>query len=123
MKNGSGKILLVDDNQSMRLIIKAMLEKLGYKVVTASMPSEAISLFKKEKDSIDLLLTDFMMPGLNGFELKNEIEKIKPGIKTLFISGHSIDILGNYATDYEFIHFLQKPFTVSALAEKVSKAL
>jgi two-component system, cell cycle sensor histidine kinase and response regulator CckA len=123
MNNKSVKILLVDDTQSMRHIAKSMLEKLDYQVITAAIPEEAIHLFKKEKASIDLLLTDFVMPGLNGYELKNKIEKIKPGIKTLFISGHPIDIIDNCLSDGETIHFLQKPFTVGALAEKVIEAL
>lgn len=123
MSNKRYKILFVDDCRLTRMLIKAMLEKLDYQFITASSPEEAINLFEKEKLSIDLLLTDFMMPGLNGYELKNELEKIKPGIQSLFISGNSIAIIKKYFSQGESIHFLQKPFTISLLAEKISDIL
>jgi two-component system, cell cycle sensor histidine kinase and response regulator CckA len=107
----------------MRMIVKAILGNPGYQVIVASIPEEAFTLFEKEKASIDLLLTDFMMPGLNGYELKNKIEKIRPGIKMLFISVHTSDILGPSNTKGKYIHFLHKPFTVNTLAGKVREAL
>ena len=113
------KILIVDDDIMMRKIIKLMLEKLGYQVIVASSPDEAIDLFKKEKNSIDLLLTDVMMPGMNGNELKKRVEKIMPGIKTLFISGHTLKTISYYGVAGKGIHFLQKPFTLSNLAGKI----
>ncbi len=123
MPNGSGKILFVDDNKLMRQMIKDMLEKLGYLVVIVSLPDEAINLFKKDKNSIDLLLTDFMMPGLNGYELKKIVENIMPGIKTLIISGEPIDTLKTYYKNMEAVNFLQKPFSVCALADKISEVM
>ncbi len=121
--NKSWKVLLVDDNTMMRKMTCLFLKKLGHKVLAAPGPEEAISLFKKERNSIDLLLTDVIMPGMNGNELKKRIEEIMPGIRTLFISGHTFGIITDRDMTGKRINFLQKPFSINNLAGKIMEVM
>jgi two-component system, cell cycle sensor histidine kinase and response regulator CckA len=123
MNNEEGKILFIDDDPILRTMTSLMLKKLGYTVLTASTPAEAIDLFKNEKNSINLFMTDVMMPLMNGKDLKKKIEELSPGIKTLFVSGYTFDVLDKEDEQKNSVFFLQKPFTANALNGKVREVL
>jgi DNA-binding NtrC family response regulator len=120
---GSETILVVEDESSILELIEDTLQQLGYTVFTAKRPSEAIVLAQKHKASIDLLVTDVVMPEMNGKDLKLRIEAFIPHIKVLFMSGYTTNVIMHQGILERDIHFLQKPFPVDSLAEKVREVL
>ena len=123
-KKGKGeKILMVEDSEDVLVIGMAMLEKLGYSVISAHTPEEALHLAEENKGSIDLLMTDVIMPKMNGRELAAELQALNPDLKCLFMSGYTADIIAEQGVLDEGVHFLQKPFTFTSLASKVRSAL
>lgn len=119
----AGKILLAEDDEMVRNLAKAMLESIGYTVLAAEHPQDALTLCEKGETDIDLLLTDVIMPGMSGKELRDAIEALMPGIKTLFMSGYTANVIAHQGVLEEGINFIQKPFTRGDLAEKVKEAL
>lgn len=123
MSNYKNKIILVVEDEKIILkLTAAMLTNLGYKVMLAASPDEAIEIAKNCTEQIDMLITDVVMPGMNGRELSNNIMKLCPGIKSLFISGYTADVIANHGVLDEGVNFLQKPFTVKELSKKVYEA-
>ncbi len=121
---GTGEIiLLVEDDPGILELCRSMLTSLGYTVSTASSPSQALEEAMLHQEDIDLLLTDVIMPEMNGTQLAQEIVKICPVARLLFMSGYTDDILGQHGVPYEEIHFLQKPFDLKTLSEKVREVL
>lgn len=103
-------ILLVEDETSVRLLVRHMLERAGYRVQEAASGVEALRLWESLKDEIDLLFTDIVMPGgINGLELANQLKAITPDLKVIFTSGYSPDIAGRELEFEEGQNFLQKP--------------
>jgi CheY-like chemotaxis protein len=100
-----------------------ILQQLGYNVLAANTPSEAISLVKAHDKKIDLLLTDVIMPEMNGRDLAERLQINQPWIKRLFMSGYTADIIAHQGVLDEGIYFIQKPFSRIALAAKVRKVL
>lgn len=121
--SGTETILAVEDQPDLLELAKNSLEEFGYKVVTALSPGEAILLCGTCHDEISLLLTDIIMPTMNGKELRSKIEKIKPSIKTVFMSGYTADVITDGGMLDEGVEFIQKPFTPQALAKKVRDVL
>lgn len=116
-------VLIVEDEESILNFCKNMLEGLGYKVLASSKPYEAIQIAKEFKGKIDLLLTDVIMPDMNGKELEENLKKYHPKIKTLYMSGYSANIIKhNNVLDKE-TNFIQKPFSSIELAEKIKEIL
>ncbi|MFO7891823.1 MAG: response regulator [bacterium] len=120
---GSETILLVEDESSVRNLTAKMLEQQGYNVIQAKEGMSALSLFKKNKDKIDLLITDVIMPYLNGVDLVEKIISNHPQIKVLFISGHVDSILRKHNLQSKDFPFLQKPYTMEILGEKVRQVI
>jgi signal transduction histidine kinase/ActR/RegA family two-component response regulator len=120
---GTETILLVEDEPDVRRVVCQMLTLSGYKVLEAPGPVEAIALFEKHVEQIDLLITDVIMPAMNGRELHEKISAIRPGIKTLYISGYADGALDDTGILPEGVNFLQKPFTPDALTGKVARIL
>ncbi|MBF0398259.1 MAG: response regulator, partial [Desulfobacterales bacterium] len=116
-------ILIVEDEEATLGMVKRMLERLDYKVLTASKPIEAINLINERDSKIDLILTDVIMPEINGKELVEQIRKIKPDIKCLFMSGYPADIISHLGIIDEGIKIIQKPFSVNDLALHMREAL
>jgi CheY-like chemotaxis protein len=116
-------VLLVEDEAAILEVGKAMLEKLGYIVVTAGTPAEALRQADAHAAKIRLLITDVIMPGMNGRELAQKIHEINPGLKCLFISGYTADVIAHHGVLDEGVQFIQKPFSLKALASKVRQAL
>lgn len=120
---GSETILVVEDEADLLDLTKSSLEEYGYKVITSLSPGKSILLCEMYHDEINLLLTDVVMPSMNGKELRERIRRIMPDIKTLFMSGYTADIIAHRGVLEEDVEFIQKPFTPYALAKKVREVL
>jgi PAS domain S-box-containing protein len=120
---GTGTILLVEDEEHILALGKAVLEHHGYEVLTARNPVEALEASKSHAGRIHLLITDVVMPGMNGKELNEQLSALKPGFKCIFMSGYTANIIARHGVMEEGVHFLQKPFSVKAMAEKVQEVL
>jgi signal transduction histidine kinase len=120
---GIETVLLVEDETAMLQFVKSQLEDLGYTVLTTDRPIKAIKIAGEYKGDIHLLMTDVVMPEMSGRDLKEKINQIRSGIKCLFMSGYSKNIMSHNGGIDEGIHFLQKPFTIEALSVKVREAL
>ncbi len=120
---GVETILLVEDEGSILDVGKVVLERFGYTVLTALSPKEALNIARSFDDPIHLLITDVVMPEMNGKELQTHLEKIKPGIKVLFMSGYTSNVIVHRGVLEENVNFLQKPFSIDALSTKVRDVL
>jgi CheY-like chemotaxis protein len=118
----SDVILIAEDEDVVRLFASTILERQGYKVLSAANPVEAEELFARCNDRISLLLTDFMMPVRNGRELYERLAARDPALKVLYMSGYMDASLGGLSGQSS-APFLAKPFTPSSLAEEVRKVL
>ncbi|NMB75484.1 MAG: PAS domain S-box protein [Myxococcales bacterium] len=120
---GGETILVVEDEPSFRTLCQRMLEGLGYTVIPAATPGEAIRLAREHEGQIDLLITDVVMPEMNGRDLAKNLMSIYPAIRRLFMSGYTANVIAHHGVLDEGVHFLQKPFTQNELAAKVQEAL
>jgi len=120
---GSETILVVEDEPDVRSVVCKMLTMRGYKVLQAPGPVEAMAVFEKNSDQIDLLLTDVIMPVMNGRELYAQIALLSPRIKSLYISGYADGVIDDTGILPDGVNFLQKPFTPDALTAKVARIL
>jgi DNA-binding NtrC family response regulator len=120
---GHETILVVEDEPAILDMAKLMLEELGYRVLSAGTPSEAIGLAREHDGEILLLIADVIMPEMNGCELAKQVEALRPEMACLFMSGHSGDIIAHRGMLGEEVNFIQKPFSMQNLATKVRQAL
>ena len=120
---GHETVLLVEDNDRVRLVTRRLLERLGYNVLEAASPAAALALCATHESEIHLLLTDLVMPQKSGVELSEEITVMKPGMHVLLMSGYAADVLPGGSQLREGMHYLQKPFEQSSLASAVRHAL
>ena len=114
----SETILLVEDEVPVRKITALLLESLGYQVQVATSGEEALRLAQGNREKLDLLMTDVVMPGMSGRELAEVLRARDAGLKVLFLSGHSGDTLVRHGVVHTEVAFLQKPFTLDALSRK-----
>jgi len=122
--DGEGEvILLVDDNESIRSALEHFLRLKGYTVLTASSGMEAIKIAKEEKGPIHLLVSDVVMPGMNGPELSRQLSMIRPDVKILFMSGYTEDAVARNGILDRKTAFLSKPATMQALLSKLRELL
>ena len=120
---GDEVILLVEDDAEVREVLTEILKDLGYLVIHAADSEEAMKISKKFNNKIHLLLTDLILPGLNGRELSEQLAKKRKDMKVLFISGYSDDVIAKHGMIDEGLSFLQKPFTASSLGMKIREVL
>ncbi|NJL27242.1 MAG: PAS domain-containing protein [Thermoanaerobaculia bacterium] len=120
---GSETILLVEDDESVRTLAKVVLESCGYTVVEAGRGHEALRAAERHAGVIDLLLTDVVMPGMNGRRLAELLAKSRPQTRVLFISGHVDDIVARQGLLEPELALLKKPFTPIGLAREVRRVL
>ncbi|HEY1956244.1 MAG TPA: PAS domain S-box protein [Polyangiaceae bacterium] len=120
---GTERILLVEDEDQVRALAKAVLARQGYEVHAAENGNAALALFDKLEGKIDLLLTDVVMPKMSGRELAEKLAPIRPELKVLFMSGYTDDTVVHHGVLDSGIAFLQKPITPDALARKVREVL
>ncbi|MFT3781887.1 MAG: ATP-binding protein [Nibricoccus sp.] len=123
VKGGHETILLVEDEQQILNLGKRILELHGYSVLTARDPETALRVVEQYTKPIHLLITDVVMPGMNGRQLRTCALGIKPGIKCLYISGYSADVIAHQGILDDGVQFLPKPFSIPALARKVREVL
>jgi len=121
--SGTGTILLVEDDAMVRGVTAALLEEIGYTVLIAKTPLEALAICEKKDTAIDLLLTDVVMPEMKGPELRHRINDIRPGIKVLFMSGYTANVIVHHGVLEEGVRFIHKPFSMQDLAGKVRDAI
>jgi DNA-binding response OmpR family regulator len=102
---------------------KITLEHHGYQVLVARHPAEALNLVENYPGRIDLLITDVIMPAMNGKELAERLSAFKLGMRSIFMSGYTSDVIAQHGVLDEGVHFLQKPFSVKGMVEKVREVL
>ncbi len=122
---GQGRecILLVEDEPAILKLTMKMLEKLGYVVLGVKNPGEAIRLAREHGGEIDMLMTDVVMPEMNGRDLAKTLLSIYPSLKRLFMSGYTADVIAHNGVLDEGVHFIQKPFSAKELAAKIRSIL
>ena len=124
MPKSSGEtVLLVEDEPAVRGIARIILERLGYRVLAASTPGEAIRLVETQVGEIHLLITDVVMPEMNGRDLNVRLLALRPKLKSLFMSGYTADVIGHHGVLEAGVRFIQKPFSMGDLATKVRRTL
>ena len=122
--SGRGEtVLLVEDDRAILEMTKTMLENQCYQVMSVSSPSEAIRLARLKEDSIDLMVTDVVMPEMNGRDLAGIIQALQPDMKVLFMSGYTANVIAHHGVLDEGVHFIQKPFSVAEFAVKVHSTI
>jgi PAS domain S-box-containing protein len=123
LQQGSETILVVEDEDIVRQLVQEILQQCGYAVLVARNGEEALSISKRRKEPIHLMVTDVVMPQMNGRELAKRITQLRSGIRVLYISGYSDDFVAHRQALDSRTAFLQKPFTSEALARKVRQVL
>ena len=123
LMRGQETVLLLEDEPEILRVGETMLGNLGYQVLTATLPDEAIRLAEKHAGTIDLLLTDVVMPEMNGRDLSKRLTTLIPNLKCLFMSGYTANVIAHQGVLDEGVHFIQKPFSMKELATKVREAL
>ena|GEM_PF-573886 len=120
---GNETVLLVEDELAILNFSRTILEKIGYRILPARTPGEAIQMAKAHSGQIHLLISDVIMPEMNGLELSKRLREIHPKIRCLFISGYTSNVIANQGVLHEGVNFLQKPFSMQELYAKVRNAL
>ncbi len=123
MPGGTETILVVDDDSSVRRLIVDTLVPLGYHLIEAGCGSEALEYYRMTKEQIDLVLTDVIMPGMNGRELIETIKIDRPGIKAILMSGYTDNVVAHHGVLKPGIIFINKPLLPIAMAEKIREVL
>ncbi len=122
-RQGDATILVVDDEPEIRKLVSAMLTRHGYRVLVTDTGDNALTIFNKNDPPIDLLLTDVVAPGMSGPMLADQLKRIRPGLRVLFMSGYDqSQVVQRYVVERGFA-LLVKPFTMEQLEQKVSEIL
>jgi nitrogen-specific signal transduction histidine kinase/CheY-like chemotaxis protein len=120
---GTGTVFLVDDEEVIQEVCRELLEAIGYRVFSAIDGKEALKLYRKNQDKIDLVILDMTMPNMSGSEVYNRMKEMNPDIKVLFSSGYSIDGEATDILKRGCNGFIQKPFNINALSQKIREML
>jgi CheY-like chemotaxis protein len=121
---GAGEtVLLVEDQEAVRSLAGAALKQYGYRVIEASDGDEAIAVAEQYLGEIHLLLTDVVMPGMDGKDLSKRLKKVRPNLKVLFTSGYTADVIAHRGVVERGVPFLHKPFSPEELAVKIRDVL
>ena len=123
MEQAKQTILVVEDEEMVRGLICEVLRREGYRVVPCSDAAEGIDASKRHGPGIDLLLTDVVMPGMNGPEMATRIQENLPQLRVVFMSGYSQQALSKEVQVDRSFEYLQKPFTLKTLTQKLTKVL
>ena len=116
-------ILFVEDDKILLEMGLSMLKTFGYEVLSTNFPKEALSIAEEWGDKIDLLITDVIMPDMNGKELSSQILLMRPNIKIIYLSGYTANVIAHHGIIDEGINFLQKPFSRKELSHKIREVL
>ncbi|UCF06809.1 MAG: response regulator [bacterium] len=117
------RVLIIDDEQIVRDLARKMLIRLGYRTLTAADAREGEQIFRRNKDEVDLILLDIIMPGASGWDLMRTIRDIKPGVKVLLTSGYNKAAIDEGLFEDERVGFIQKPYSIGDLAREVRAIL
>ena len=120
---GSETLLIVEDSQTVLDTARPMLASLGYRVLVAGSAIAAIDLAREHPGIIDLVITDVVMPVMNGHDLAERLAELRPGLRVLYTSGYSADVIGRHGVLEEGVHFVSKPFSLATLSAGVRQAL
>ena len=120
---GLETVLLVEDEASVRVLAETVLKKLGYRVLVADSGMTALEIWKERQNSIDVLLTDVIMPHMSGGDLAHKLRETNPRLKVLFMSGYTDDMLASQGVLARGTQLLAKPFTAEALGRKLRDVL
>ncbi len=123
LPRGTETILAVEDEPSILTLVRTLLERLGYTVLTAATPLEALAIARANGHRVDLLMADVVMPDMSGPMLAEALAPYYPTLRTLFMSGYAPSILDGYGIDADSPNFLEKPFAMSALAVRLRATL
>ncbi len=123
LPTGTETVLLVEDELEILELARIILKKLGYNLLIAGMPSEALRIAGEYKGEIHLLITDVVMPAMNGRDLAQQLKVRYPLIKCLFMSGYTADVIAHHGILEEDVYFIQKPFSLYAFAGKIREVL
>ena len=121
--DGTETILLVEDEPSILKMTRMMLERTGYKVLSAGTPGEAIALAREHAGEIHLLMTDVVMPEMNGRDLARNLLSLYPNLKRLFMSGYTANVIAHHGILDEGVNFIQKPFSREQIGIKIREVL
>ncbi len=121
--HGTETILLVEDEPALLKLSQRLLEQLGYTILPATRPDQAIQLAREYAGRIDLLMTDVVMPQMNGRTLCDRLREELPSLGSLFMSGYSANVIAHHGVLDPGVHFIQKPFSLDGLAVKIREAL
>lgn len=113
------RVLLVEDNAMVREMLVDLLESNGYLLLVADSPGRALDIERNHTGAIDLVVTDVIMPGMNGMELFERLNERRPGVPVLYISGYTSDVVIHNGTLEETVNFLKKPFTAEQFLERI----
>jgi DNA-binding NtrC family response regulator len=120
---GKETVLLVEDEEPILAMIRSILQRNGYEVLTNKSPNDALEMIHNYPHQIHLLITDVVMPEMNGKDLRDKVAGLQPEIKTIFMSGYTANVIAHHGIIDEGLDFLQKPFSVKALLEMVRDVL
>jgi len=120
---GSETVLLVEDEEALRGMIREALEGAGYRVVEAGTPRQALAIAESHQGNIHMMLTDVVMPGMSGRDLAERLKPLRPGVAVVYMSGYTDDAIGRHGLLEAGTHFLQKPFTSQQLLVKCREVL
>jgi CheY-like chemotaxis protein len=123
LPGGHEVVLLVEDEPTMLRAAQSSLTSLGYTVLSASTPASALHLAYGHAGPIDVLLTDVVMPEMNGRDLAARLQASRPGLVCVYMSGYTANVIAHRGVLDEGVLFIQKPFSISALAEKMREAI
>ena len=119
---GSGNILLVEDEEMLLWTTTRILEEMGYTVIQAETPEKAVAICERG-EQIDLIITDVVMPGMNGREMTERIRSVRPDMRVLFMSGYTADIVAQRGIVEEGMFYISKPLDTRHLNEKIRQVL
>ena len=122
-KRGKETILLVEDDLIILNITKMILTNQGYTVLAANSPNEAIRFAGEYANEIHLLMTDVVMPEMNGRDLAKKLQTLYPQLKCLYMSGYTASVIAHHGVLDEGLYFIQKPYNVNTLADKLREVL
>jgi two-component system cell cycle sensor histidine kinase/response regulator CckA len=119
----TGTVLLVEDDDEIRPLLQRLLDERGYDVLVAPNAAEALRVAEWMDRPIDLLLTDIVMPGMNGRELAARLQALRPGVRVLYTSGYTEDAILRHGVLDDASRFLSKPYTPAELRRRIREAL
>jgi DNA-binding NtrC family response regulator len=122
-KEGTETVVVAEDNEGVRELTLDILMKSGYHVLSASDTKELFEILREHNGKVDLLLTDVIMPGMNGRELYENLKSSYPSLKVIYMSGYTDDVIAHHGILEEGVHFIQKPFSISILTDKLRAVL